>query len=89
MSAASAAAILATVIGIASEQLCMAAENISAASLLQEDLLADSLDQIELVMALEDEFGIEVPDDDMEAIKTVGDIVAYVEKKLSEKAAAK
>jgi len=49
------------------------------ASLL-DDLGADSLDVVELVMALEEEFGIEVPDDDVENIRTIGDIVAYLGK---------
>jgi len=50
------------------------------ASLL-DDLGADSLDVVELVMALEEEFGIEVPDDDVENIRTIGDIVAYLGKR--------
>ncbi len=45
---------------------------------LLDDLGADSLDVVELVMALEEEFGIEVPDEDVEGIRTIGDIVAYV-----------
>ena len=45
---------------------------------LLDDLGADSLDVVELVMALEEEFGIEVPDDDVENIRTIGDIVTYV-----------
>jgi acyl carrier protein len=45
---------------------------------LLDDLGADSLDVVELVMALEEEFGIEVPDEDVEGIRTVGDIVTYV-----------
>jgi acyl carrier protein len=48
---------------------------------LLDDLGADSLDVVELVMALEEEFGIEVPDDDVENIRTVGDIVAYLGKR--------
>lgn len=45
---------------------------------LLDDLGADSLDVVELVMALEEEFGIEVPDEDVEGIRTIGDIVQYV-----------
>ena len=45
---------------------------------LLDDLGADSLDVVELVMALEEEFGIEVPDEDVESIRTIGDIVQYV-----------
>lgn len=45
-----------------------------------EALGADSLDRVELVMAMEEEFGIEIPDEDAENIKTVGDAIAYCEK---------
>ncbi len=45
---------------------------------LLDDLGADSLDVVELVMALEEEFGIEVPDEDVEGIRTIADIVQYV-----------
>ena len=45
---------------------------------LLDDLGADSLDVVELVMALEEEFGIEVPDDDVENIRTIQDIVSYI-----------
>ncbi|MCA0360214.1 MAG: acyl carrier protein [Armatimonadetes bacterium] len=47
----------------------------------QEDLGADSLDVVELVMALEEEFGVEIPDDDVANMKTVGDAVTYIESK--------
>ncbi|TIU02395.1 MAG: acyl carrier protein [Mesorhizobium sp.] len=47
-----------------------------------DDLGADSLDQIELVMSFEEEFGIEIPDDDLLGILTVGQAVAYVEKRV-------
>ena len=46
-----------------------------------EDLSADSLDQVELVLALEEEFGIEIPDEDAEKITRVGEAVKYVEQK--------
>ena len=46
-----------------------------------EDLGADSLDQVELVMALEEAFGAEIPDEDAEKLTTVGDAIAYVESK--------
>jgi len=45
-----------------------------------EDLKADSIDALELIIALEDEFDIEISDDDAQDIKTVGDVVAYIEK---------
>ncbi len=47
-----------------------------------DDLGADSLDTVELVMALEEEVGIEIPDEDAEKIVTVGDVVNYIESKL-------
>lgn len=48
-----------------------------------EDLGADSLDTVELVMAFEEEFGVEIPDEDAEMIQTVGDAVKFIEQKLS------
>jgi acyl carrier protein len=47
-----------------------------------DDLGADSLDTVELVMALEEEFGIEIPDEDAEKIQTVGDAIEYIQKHL-------
>lgn len=48
---------------------------------MMKDLEADSLDAVEIMMALEDEFGITVPDEDAENFKNIGDIVKYVEEK--------
>lgn len=56
-------------------------ESISNDSSITDDLGADSLDVVDLVMALEDEFGVEIPEDQVENIKTVGDIVKYIEEK--------
>ncbi len=50
---------------------------------MMKDLDADSLDAVEIMMELEDEFDIEIPDEDAEAFKTIGDIVKYVESKIS------
>lgn len=47
---------------------------------LLEDLDADSLDAVEIIMAIEDEFGIEIPDEMAESLKTIGEIVEYVEE---------
>ena len=55
-------------------------EVISGASFV-DDLGADSLDTVEMVMAFEEEFNIEIPDEDAESIKTVQDAVSYIEKK--------
>lgn len=50
---------------------------------MMKDLDADSLDAVEIMMELEDEFDIEIPDEDAESFKTIGDIVKYVESKIS------
>ncbi len=50
-----------------------------------EDLGADSLDTVELVMAFEEEFGIEIPDEDAEKMSTVGDAIKYIEEKTGNK----
>lgn len=55
--------------------------SIAMESSITDDLGADSLDVVDLVMALEDEFSVEIPEDQVENIKTVGDIVKYIEEK--------
>lgn len=74
----------ARVIKIVSEQLGVEKANVSKESRFIDDLGADSLDTVELVMALEDEFDCEIPDEEAEKIMTVGDALAYVEKKQEE-----
>lgn len=64
-----------------SEQLDVKADDITEASNIQDDLGADSLDVVDLVMALEDDFDVEIPEDQVENIKTVGDIVKFIEDK--------
>lgn len=64
---------------IVTDQLGVDRESLTPEANLLDDLGADSLDVVELVMALEEEFGIEVPDDDVENIRTIGDIVQYIE----------
>lgn len=61
-----------------SEQFNIDEENITMDTSFREDLNADSLDLVELIMALEDEFDLEVDDDDVEKINTVGDAVEYI-----------
>jgi acyl carrier protein len=62
------------------EHLNVDADKVTENASLIEDLGADSLDAVELVMAFEEEFGIEIPDDAAETIVTVGDAVKFIEK---------
>lgn len=61
------------------DQLSVDEEKVTMEASITEDLGADSLDVVDLVMSLEEEFGLEIPDEDVENIKTVGDIVKYIE----------
>lgn len=63
------------------EQLGVKPEEVTPEASFVDDLGADSLDTVELVMALEEEFGIEIPDEEAEKIQTVGDAVKYIEEK--------
>jgi len=63
------------------EELAVKEEEVVEAASFTEDLGADSLDVVELVMALEDEFGIDIPDEEVGNIKTVGDAVSYISSK--------
>ena len=62
------------------EQLGVTEEQVTESASFIEDLGADSLDTVELVMAFEEEFGIEVPDEDAEKLLTVGNVIEYIEK---------
>lgn len=64
------------------EELAVADSEVDESKSFQEDLGADSLDVVELVMALEEEFGVEIPDDDVANMKTVGDAVTYITGKI-------
>ena len=65
---------------IVSEQLSIDdVDTITLETSLTEDLEADSLDAVEVIMALEDEFGIEIPDEEAENFKTMGDICKFIE----------
>ncbi len=61
------------------DQLDVDADAVTNGANIQDDLGADSLDVVDLVMSLEEEFDIEIPDEAVEGIKTVGDIVKYIE----------
>ncbi|MBI3321840.1 MAG: acyl carrier protein [Candidatus Omnitrophica bacterium] len=66
---------------IIAEQLGVKLEEVTDTASFIEDLGADSLDTVELVMALEEEFGIEIPDEDAEKMVSVGDAIKYIESK--------
>ena len=66
---------------IIAEQLGVKKEEVAEQAKFIDDLGADSLDTVELVMALEEEFGIEIPDEDAEKMTTVGEAIKYIEEK--------
>jgi len=69
--------------GIIVEQLGVAETSVTTDSAFIDDLGADSLDIVELIMALEEEFDTEIPDSDAEKIVTVGDVVDYIKEHLA------
>ena len=71
--------VLEKVIAILAEQFDVEEDKITEDTNLQDDLGAHSLDVVDLLMSIEDEFEIEIPDDEIENIKTVGSLVAYIE----------
>jgi acyl carrier protein len=70
--------VLEKITGIIAEQLDVEISEVSPEKSFTDDLGADSLAIVELVLALEEEFGIKIPDDKVDSIKTVGDAVAYI-----------
>jgi acyl carrier protein len=66
---------------IVAEQFEVSADKITLKSQFMDDLKADSLSVVELVLAIEEAFGLEIPDEDAEKIKTVGDVVNYVKSR--------
>ena len=74
--------ILERVIDIVAEELAVDSDEVTEDSSFIEDLGADSLDVVELVMAFEEEFDVEIPDEDAEDIRTVKDAVSYLEEVL-------
>lgn len=74
--------IFAKIVTIIAEQLKINSAEIKLPSKLIEDLSADSLDAVEIVMGIEEVFNIEIPDEEIDKIKTVEDIVVYLEKEI-------
>lgn len=72
------------IISLISEQFNVDEENINLETSFRDDLNADSLDLVELVMALEDEYGLEIEDEDVDTIKTVGDASNYIRRVLDD-----
>lgn len=70
---------------IIAEQLGVKADEVTPQASFIDDLGADSLDTVELIMALEEEFGVEIPDEDAEKMTTVGDAIKYIEEKAAHK----
>ena len=71
------------VCSILAEQLAVDAEKVTPAARFSEDLDADSLDLVEAVLALEEEFGVSIPEEEMEDVKTVGEAIDLIAQKLS------
>lgn len=69
------------VIDIIMDQLGIHAEDITVEKSFIEDFNADSLDLTELIMTFEERFGFEIPEEDAEKLKTVGDVIQYIEKR--------
>ncbi len=67
---------------IIADQLGVESEKVVPEAKFIDDLGADSLDVVELIMAFEEEFGIEIPDEDAEKIQTVGDVINYLKEKV-------
>ena len=65
------------------EQLGVKPEEVKPTASFKDDLGADSLDAVEFIMALEEKFGIEIPDEDAESMQTVDDAIKYVESKMN------
>lgn len=72
------------VAGIIADQLDVEEEKVTMEASIADDLGADSLDVVDLIMSLEEEFNIEVPDEDVENIKLVSDIVKFIEEKIED-----
>lgn len=69
------------VVKLVAEATKMDANNISEKTSFIDDLNLDSLDMVELMMKMEDEFGVEIPEDESENLKSIGDVVSYIQTK--------
>jgi acyl carrier protein len=69
--------------GLVSEQLGVSISEVTSDANILDDLGADSLDVVEMVMAIEETFDIEISDEDTEAMRTIGDVETYVSKRLA------
>jgi len=67
------------------EQLGISEDKVTSEAKFDDDLGADSLDRVELVMSLEEEFGLEIPDEEAEKISTVGQAIKYIEEHIEKK----
>ena len=74
--------ILAKVKGVVAEKLNVGEDQVTTEAKFVEDLGADSLDQVELIMALEDDFGLKIPEEEAEQLTTVGSAVDYIVTKV-------
>ena len=72
--------VLEKVKAILAEQFDAEEDNITTETLIQDDLGADSIDVVDLLMTIEGEFDVEIPDTEIENLKTVGDLVKYIEE---------
>lgn len=68
---------------ILAAQLDVDAEEMALDTKIADDLGADSLDVVELLMAIEDEFSVEIPDEEIEKLKTIGDVVEYIQNNMA------
>lgn len=76
-----------SVVEVIARSLLLDESQISESASLAKDLHADSLDAVEIIMSLEDRFGIEIPDEDAEELKTVAQVIGYVQRSLSSRSA--
>ena len=71
------------VVAVLADKLSKDESEITPESVIREDLGADSLDMVEIIMGLEDEFDVEIPDEDAAGITTVAEVVSYITSKLA------